>query len=137
VTVNIVPTQPGIFTLDSSGTGNGAILDTSYRVIDESNRARKGDYILVYLTGAGVMTPASRDGEIAGASPVPTVPGQVTLTIGGVDCPVQYAGEASGLVAGAVQLNAQITGGVPSGRQPIVVTINGRPSQSGVTVWVQ
>jgi uncharacterized protein (TIGR03437 family) len=110
-------------------------------VIDESNRARKGDYILLYLTGAGVMTPPSTDGEIVGSSPtptfVPTVPGQVTLTIGGVDCPVLYAGGASGLVAGAVQLNAQVAPGVPSGRQPIVVTINGRPSQSGVTVWVQ
>jgi uncharacterized protein (TIGR03437 family) len=61
----------------------------------------------------------------------------VTATIGGVNCPELYAGGASGLVAGALQVNVQIAPGVPSGDQPIVIIVAGASSQAGATVSIR
>jgi uncharacterized protein (TIGR03437 family) len=50
---------------------------------------------------------------------------------------VLYAGGASGLVAGALQVNVHIAAGVPSGEQPIVITVAGASSQPGATVSIR
>jgi endo-1,4-beta-xylanase len=137
VSVPVKLTVPGLFTLDSSGKGAGAILDTSYHVVSRDNPARKGDYLLLFATGGGATTPASVDGQIALVPPIPIATAKVTATIGGIDCPVQYAGGASGLVAGALQVNVQVARDVPAGDQPVVLTIGGASSPPGVTVLVQ
>ena len=92
---------------------------------------------MLFATGGGVTTPSSADGQVALSAPFPQLAANVGITIGGVTCPVQYAGAAYGLVAGAVQINAQIADGVAPGEQPVVVTIGGVDSQAGVTVAVQ
>ena len=51
--------------------------------------------------------------------------------------PLSVKTSAPGLIAGAVQVNLQVPAGVPSGDQPLVITIGGARSQSGVTVGVQ
>jgi uncharacterized protein (TIGR03437 family) len=135
--VNITPTLPGLFTLDASGQGAGAILDASYRLVSAANPARRGDVILLYATGGGVTSPASVDGQIIASPPFPAPVAAATVRIGDVNCPVQYAGGASGLVAGTLQVNVQVAAAVPSGQQPVVLSIGNADSQSGVTVWVQ
>ena len=59
VTVPVKAAVPGTFALDSSGTGAGAILDGSFRVVSKQNPARRGEAVAVYLTGAGATTPSS------------------------------------------------------------------------------
>jgi|SRR5579872_29166 len=137
VSVPVKPTAPALFTLDSSGTGPGAILDASYNVNSAVNPVRKGDALLLFATGGGVTSPVSVDGQVAVTPPFPLVAAKTTVSIGGVDCPVIYSGGASGLVAGAVQVNVIVSAEVPSGVQPIVVTIGERSSQAGVTVVVE
>jgi endo-1,4-beta-xylanase len=120
VTLPVRSVLPGIFTLDSSGAGPGAILNgTTFRVISKENPARAGDYLAIYGTGLGAGSAA------------------VTATIGGVDAPVLYAGAAPGLIAGASQINVQVPAGVAAGEQAIVVTVSGVATQAGVTVNVQ
>jgi endo-1,4-beta-xylanase len=119
VVLPVAPALPGLFTLDSSGAGAGAILDSAYRVVSKTNPARHGDYLILYGTGGGVS------------------PSDVTVTIGGVDCPVSYAGAAPGLVPGALQVNVLIAPGVPSGEQPVVLKIAGAASQAGVTAAIE
>ena len=41
-TVGLSTFSPGIFSINSQGTGLGAILDTSYRLVDSSNPALAG-----------------------------------------------------------------------------------------------
>lgn len=137
VAVNVGPTRPGLFTLNSSGQGAGAILDTSYRIVSQANPVHAGDFILVYATGGGISMPQSVDGQIAVVPPFPQVSATVTASIGAVDCPVFYAGGAYGLVAGALQINVQVANGVPAGEQQISIKVGDVASQSGVTVWVQ
>ena len=136
ITLNVAPTVPGIFTLDASGQGAGAILDGSYRVISQANPARRGSFVSLFATGGGVTNPLSLDGQVLLEPPFPTVEG-VHVKIGGVDCPVQYAGSASGLVAGVLQVNVQIPATALSGRQALQLTIGAGSSAPDVTVWVQ
>ena len=137
VAVNVAQAVPGIFTLDASGSGPAAILDASYKVVSPSNPAHVGDIVQVYATGAGVTTPPGIDGQISLAAPFPAPVATVTATVGGVDCPVKYAGGAQYLVAGALQVNVQIAAGVPSGEQPVVISVGGARSQSGATVSIR
>ena len=137
VALNVAPAAPGIFTLDSSGTGPAAVLDAAYKVVSTSNPAHVGDTIQVYATGAGVTTPNSIDGQVALTPPFPTPVASVTAQVGGVDCPVTYAGGAQYLVAGALQVNVRIAAGVPPGEQPLVISVGGVASQSGATVSIR
>jgi uncharacterized protein (TIGR03437 family) len=61
----------------------------------------------------------------------------VTVRVGGVSCPVEYAGGAAGLVAGALQVNVQIAAGVPTGTQPVIITVGGVDSQTTAMIAIQ
>ncbi len=135
--VNVSATHPGVFSLDSTGSGPGAILDAANRPVSTANPAARGDTVVLFATGGGVFSPAMADGAIAPASDPPQLAAKVTATIGGIDCPVRYAGAAPGLIGGVVQINVQVDSVVPSGAQPVVVNIAGSPSQAGVTVAIR
>jgi uncharacterized protein (TIGR03437 family) len=63
---------------------------------------------------------------------------QCSATIGGEDAKLNYCGEAPGLTAGLVQVNALIPDSVtPGSAVPVTITINGVTSQPGVTVAVK
>ena len=56
-TMALTPFAPGIFSTNGQGTGQGAILDTSYRLVDSSNPATAGSTVLqIYCTGLGAVT---------------------------------------------------------------------------------
>ena len=60
----------------------------------------------------------------------------VTLSIAGYNAPILYAGSAPGF-PGLMQINAQIPSGfLPPGVQPVLLTVNGVASQSGVTIAI-
>jgi uncharacterized protein (TIGR03437 family) len=114
----VTPTAPGLFTANASGTGPGAIVNQNGRVNNATTPAGKGSIIAIYLTGMGAATTA-------------------TVTIGGQTATIAYAGTAPGSVQGLYQVNAVVPATTASGEQPVVVTIGGVASQSGVTVNVQ
>jgi uncharacterized protein (TIGR03437 family) len=128
---------PAIFTLNGSGTGQAAAIDNKDGSINGAARpAKVGDYVQLYITGAGQTNPAGTDGLInAGPGPVPI--GEVKVTIGGQTATVNFAGGAPGAVAGVIQVNAQIPDGVTTGGAvPVVVQVGTSNSQPGVTLAV-
>jgi uncharacterized protein (TIGR03437 family) len=130
--------SPGIFTLDGSGTGQGAILNQDGTVNSAARPAQPGSVVVIYATGAGQMNPGLADGAITGTDPLPKPVAPVTVTIGNVQAQVLYAGAAPGLVAGALQVNASIPAGVVTGPQvPVNLAIGKINSQAGVTVAIQ
>ncbi|MEO5926815.1 MAG: endo-1,4-beta-xylanase [Bryobacteraceae bacterium] len=135
VTVPVVAVKPGLFTLNASGSGPGAILDASYKPIGADNPAAKGSVVLVFLTGGGKTDPGI-DGQVSTGLPLPSLT-NVSARIGGVTADVLYAGGAVGLVHGGIQFNVRVPEAAPSGDQPIIVTIGGQQSKSGVTLRVQ
>jgi uncharacterized protein (TIGR03437 family) len=100
-----------------------------------TNPAAAGSELSLYATGEGQTSPAGVDGKPA-APPLPQPLGAVTVTIGGADAEVRYAGGAPGLIAGVMQVNVVVPAGV-SGTAPVVLTLGGVASQGGVTVVVR
>jgi uncharacterized protein (TIGR03437 family) len=128
---------PGIFTLNGSGTGQAAAINNKDGSINgAAHPAKVGDYVQLYITGAGQTNPAGSDGQISsGPGPVPV--GAVRVTIGGQTATVNFAGGAPGAVAGVIQVNAQIPAGVTAGGAvPVVVQVGTSDSQPGVTLAV-
>src|SRR5262245_56358440 len=70
VTVPIVDVAPGIFTIDASGLGQGAIVNQDGTVNSATNPAVPGSFVSVYATGEGQTDPAGVDGKL-GAAPLP------------------------------------------------------------------
>jgi uncharacterized protein (TIGR03437 family) len=129
---------PGLFSLDKSGSGPGAILNQDYSVNSGTNPAARGTAILIYCTGAGVTNPPGSDGVLTPLTqPFLLIPAPVTVLIGGVQATVAYAGAAPGSVAGLTQINAIVPAAAASGSVPVVVQIGTYSSQTGVTVAVQ
>jgi uncharacterized protein (TIGR03437 family) len=135
-TLEVAPSAPGIFTA-AGGKGPGAILDQDGSSNSASNPAAKGSVVVLYATGAGQTNPSGQDGVLAdGSAPKPVLP--VTVEIGGTPATVQYAGGASGLVAGVMQVNAVVPTGIASGSAvPVTIKVGGVASQSGVTLAVK
>ena len=63
---------PGIFTMDTSGHGQGAIVNQDGTVNSAANPAPAGSIISVYATGEGQTSPGGADGKPADwPAPVP------------------------------------------------------------------
>ena len=142
VVMNVATTVPGVFTLNSSGTGPGAILNSNASTNSPANPATRGDTVVVYLTGEGETSPSGVTGKVTtvASPPQPLTPGpllQPTVMIGGQPAAWSFAGEAPGLVSGVLQLNVTVPTNIAAGDQPIVVSFGNNPSQQGVTVSVK
>jgi len=137
-TVNLAPFAPAIFATNSKGNGVGAILDSSYNLVDSSNPATAGTtIILIYCTGLGAVS-ANQPATGAPASSTELAPTTVvpTVTIGGVTENASFSGLAPGYV-GLYQVNALVPAGVAAGGAvPVEITIGGVPSNT-VTIAVQ
>jgi uncharacterized protein (TIGR03437 family) len=127
---------PGVFTTDSSGKGQAAVLNLDSSPNSATNPARIGSFISLYVTGEGQTWPAGLDGKPA-SDPLPRPLLAVGVVIGGKNANVTYSGGAPGLVAGLVQINAQIPTGITTGNSvPVTIQIGGIPAQMEVTIAV-
>ena len=133
-TINLSAVQPGIFTVNQSGSGPGAILDANFALVSSSNPVRAGDVIQIFCTGLGATSPPVSSGELSPSSPPATVVTPVTATVDGLDAPVSFGGLAPGFV-GLYQVNVQIPAGVSSGEIELVLTQQGVASNT-VTIFV-
>jgi uncharacterized protein (TIGR03437 family) len=119
---------PGAFSQTQNGLGIAAALHAlTGALITATNRAQPGEYISLFVTGLGTVTPAVNDGSLGPTSPLSVVDlntsGSLTVyfndygpkgTTGNVGS-IQFAGLAPGL-AGLYQINVQVpTKGLASG----------------------
>ncbi len=135
--VAVATYAPGIFTADSSGTGQGEIYSLSYALANSSAPASAGDFVIIYCTGLGPVTNQPATGAPGPSGPLASTTVATSVTIGGVPVTnVQFAGLAPGYV-GLYQVNAQVPAGVPTGSAvPVIVTVNGAASNT-VTMAIQ
>ncbi len=134
--VIVTSSQPGIFTRDLAGAGQGMVVNREFHVVDSANPAKPGEYLAVFSTGLGEVTPAAAAGQPAPANPLAQTSAPVTAQIGGLDAEVSYAGLAPGFT-GLYQVNVRVPDGAAAGEAvPLAVSINGRTSPP-VTIAVQ
>jgi uncharacterized protein (TIGR03437 family) len=120
----IVPEhQPGIYTADTSGSGQGIVTNAiTGRLVDADNPAHAGNFLTIYCAGLGVVQGiAPPDGAAVPAEPLFPTTARVTATIGGVDAPVLFSGLTATL-AGLYQVNVQVPPGVGGVDVPVVIT---------------
>jgi uncharacterized protein (TIGR03437 family) len=140
MSIPVQAAHPGLFTVDSSGFGGGAILNQDYSLNAGLNAAARGTVVMIYCTGGGVTNPPGVDATITPAPPplyqLKTSP--VSVTIGGIAAAVSYSGAAPSQIAGLTQINAQVpAGAIPGTKVAVVVTIGTWQSQPGVTLAVK
>lgn len=108
----LAPIAPGIFTTNSEGLGQGAILDASNRLVDSSNPATPGSTVLqIFCTGLGPVSNQPPSGSPAPFSPLAYTTTTPAVTIGGMPAEVSFSGLAPGYV-GLYQVNAQVPAGL-------------------------
>jgi uncharacterized protein (TIGR03437 family) len=132
-TVNLAPASPGIFTLNATGLGAGAILHADNSLISAASPAKAGEQVMIFCTGLGATNPLVVTGRAAMGANMTVNP--VSVTIGGGNATVVHSGLAAGFV-GLYQINAIVPGGM-SGSQSVLITVGSASvSQTGVTVSV-
>lgn len=125
-TLDLIPYNPGIFSMRGTGTGPGAILNQDYSLNDATKPAAKGSVVMIFATGDGIQS------KLAGPAQ------QASVTIGALEAEVLYAGPAPGLVTGAVQVNARVPDSVQAGNTvPVVITFGRNSSARGVTMSIR
>jgi uncharacterized protein (TIGR03437 family) len=141
-TVAVAAADPGIYSLASSGQGQGAILNFdstsgNFSINASANPAAKGSVVVMYITGAGATTSAVSN-QLIPASPAVTPLQSPTVTIGGVGATVLAAQAPPGSIPGLIQLNVTVPSTVKAGQAvPVVVTVGGVASQSGLTMSIK
>lgn len=140
-TANIVPFSPGIFTMNQSGSGQGAVEIAGTAQLagpagPGSAPVPRGQYIAIYCTGLGPVSNQPATGGAALSSPLSYTSVLPTVTIGGVAAQVTFSGLTPGL-AGLYQVNALVPAAVsPGSAVSLVIGISGISSNS-VTIAVQ
>ena len=146
--ITVADARPGIFALNSAGTGQGAVQIWNEAYADilaapagsvpgrQARPANRGEYLIIYCTGLGTTEPAVATGMAAPSSPLATVKTAVTVSIGGIQVTPTFAGLSPGYV-GLYQVNVQVPSGVePGDAVPLVITQGGVNSNT-VTVAVR
>jgi uncharacterized protein (TIGR03437 family) len=151
--VTVVASDPGVFTTDASGTGQGAILNINgatgdMTVNSSSNPAAKGSVIAIYLAGFGstncadgaapnLCNPAATEANLIAGIITPKLP--VAVTIDGIGATLVGTPQAPfGSVPGVLQINATVPTGVKAGNTvPVLVSVGAATSQLKVTMAVK
>ncbi len=129
-TVNIYvdTAAPAIFTQDSSGTGPASALKASDQsLVTADNPLHPGDAVELYATGLGLTT-SSNGFDVAVEQP--------TVTVGGIACPVSFAGAAPGY-EGLDQINCTIPAGAASSSSAPVRITSGDRTSNAATLAIQ
>jgi uncharacterized protein (TIGR03437 family) len=137
VSLPVVASLPGIFSRDSTGKGQGAILNQDGVTSNSpSAPAPRGSVVSLFITGEGAADSQLIDGQLAiGQSWKPVLP--VKVMIGGVEAGLQYAGSAPGSVAGFLQVNAAIPQDAPTGDAVEVKITVGDAASPPVTMAIR
>jgi|SRR5579871_1957220 len=133
--VSVQLSAPGVFTANASGSGQAVALNADGRVNGASTPASAGTVITLFATGAGPMNPPGENGVVNDRIiRTPQLP--VSVSIGGQNAQVVFAGSSDGNVQGVMQVEAIIPTGL-TGSVPVVVTCGSASSQANVTIAVK
>jgi uncharacterized protein (TIGR03437 family) len=131
---SLAPAAPGVFTVNGSGSGDGIVVHADNSLVSSNSPANPGEEVVIYATGLGATNPQFADGT--GVNQMNSTVMPVTVTIGGKNATVLYAGLTQGCV-GLYQVNVMVPAGL-TGSQSLVVTSGGTYSSvAGVTLSVQ
>jgi uncharacterized protein (TIGR03437 family) len=141
VTVAVAAADPGVYSLAGSGAGQGAILNydatAGYTINSSTNAAPRGSIAVIYMTGAGVTTSAIYN-QLIPASPAVSPILVPSVSIGGATATLLGAQDPPGSVPGVIQINVTVPESIsPGGTLPVIISMGGILSQTGLTMAVK
>ncbi len=136
VPIAIFDSQPAILATGGNGLGQGHIykVDSSgnQTLADANSPAGAGDTLTIYTVGLGAVAPPVTAGDAAPITPLSRTAATTTLTIGGQQATVFFAGLTPGS-AGLYQVDAIVPAGITPGAQvPVSVSVGGKSSNGNI-----
>jgi uncharacterized protein (TIGR03437 family) len=119
--------SPGLFTADSSGSGQLAAVNQDGTVNNGAHPAKAGTYVTLFGTGQGLVNGMPPDGQPAPKSPLLTTDPALKVFINSDFVPqgdIEFSGLAPGFV-GLWQINVKVPANVPPGDVPVFVDLDG------------
>jgi uncharacterized protein (TIGR03437 family) len=144
VTIPVAASAPGIFTADSSGQGQGVVVNAVTNVLAapagsipgaNTQPIAKGQFATIYASGLGAVTNPPASGAPASGTNLSTTIQLVTVNLGGVAVTPSFAGLVPGLV-GLYQVNFQVPANAPSGNAVALSLSVGGSQSNTVTMAV-
>lgn len=125
---NIFAVSPGIFFDGASPLRQGGVLNQAGQYAVEGAPARRGQVIQIFATGQGAVNPAVPDGAVPPAGTLANARGATKVFVSVEEAQVTFSG-LSPQFPGLWQINAVVPDKpYISGQVPLVVTIDGLPS---------
>ena len=112
VEVPVAATAPGVFSLSRNGIGPAAIQHVDFTTVTSAKPAKRGETVVVYLTGLGAVTPPVTDAAGGGAKTLSRVNSATGVLIGGLPATVKFAGLVPG-VPGLYIVNVVVPADLP------------------------
>jgi uncharacterized protein (TIGR03437 family) len=132
VPVSIAVIRPAIFSLDSSGSGQGDIYIAGTTTLasasgNDARPAQAGEFVTLYCDALGPVLGTDGESAPADGSAAPSgvslnTVNQITIAFGGIHETAQFAGLAPSF-AGVYQVNAEIPAGVSGDAVPVTLTV--------------
>jgi uncharacterized protein (TIGR03437 family) len=138
ITRELASSAPGIFTINASGRGAGAILNQDGALNGPDQPAPRGSVVMIFATGQGELSPQADFGTTASFTTLhrPVLP--VLVRMGDETVTPLYAGSAPGLTLGLLQVNATVPLSLtPGPAVPVTLVIGSASSPPGVTLAVR
>ena len=124
-------TLPDSITTSAANPGLAVLADNTviaqhpdFSLVTAVSPAAAGEAITLYLVGMGATNPAVASGAASPAGPLASVTAPVTVTIGGRQASILFAGLTPGAV-GLYQINLIVPSGLGAGQLPLVITQGG------------
>ena len=135
-TVPVAQAAPGMFTANSSGTGQLAAVNQNGTANSATNAATAGSTVTFYATGEGVTNPFGQDGAVQSQTArAPNL--AVKVTIGGQTAQLVSAGTPVGTLSGVMALTVTVPTGLTAGNAPVVLTVGTVSTTQNVTIAVK
>lgn len=128
VPVVVATAAPGIF----------AVANSDWTLNSSSNPAKVGSFITIYGTGGGLTNPLGTTGglwPLTSALATLTLP--ITVSIGGTNAVVLYAGSAPTLESGYFQIDVALPSGLQASSALNLVVTAGDSSSGAVPIFIQ
>jgi uncharacterized protein (TIGR03437 family) len=133
----VVNSNPGVFTVDSTGRGQAVALNQDQSLNSAANPAARQSIVVLFTAGLGELDPPAADRAVV-TEPVSIAVAPVSASIGGVSANVLYATAVPGFVAGMYKVAVQIPDlPLPGVAVPVVLRTGAMDSPVGVTIAVE
>ncbi len=135
--IPVADAEPAVFTQNSTGLGEAAVLNEDSSLNAFSNAAARGSIIQIFTTGEGQTVPPSDTGSVTGTdTKVPKL--AVGVTIGGAPATITYSASAPDAISGLFQVNAVVPPGIaPGAAVPLVLKVGDALSPANTTIAVK